>query len=125
MVKWFHDKLHKKVFPWIKKQMTGRRGESAGEVIASSVEQYGSTEGQLYQVVFKSSGKGGDLFEKRGDTLYVNKDHPESRVPKSGADKLVLAAVLVLSGRVSTQEIEAMLQKIKRVKREVKKIGKS
>ena len=123
LVKWFHGKLNKEVFPQIKKEMKGKIIEDIADNISKLIMAYGRRDKKDYRINFERMGKKEHLFHKKGTALTVNMDHPEGRLNKKKMDRFLLAAILVLENIVSHEDIEMILQEVTRTQKEIKQHG--
>lgn len=123
LVKWFHGKLQKEVFPKIKKEMQKKRSGDAADTITKLVKAYCEKNNKNFQIKFDNTGKKEQLFQKEGAVLIINKDHPEGKLNKSKVDRFLLASILVLNNIVSPEDAELILQDISKIRKEFKKHG--
>ena len=120
LVKWFHGKLYEDVFKVLKKDMAKRRREAASTILTQTLSQYFQKHYKDQQVKLQKLGTGEKLFHKKGEILYINRDHPEGKPRKTTVEKLMLASILVVSGRVTVEDMETLLTYITKVQKDMK-----
>ncbi|RJQ15085.1 MAG: hypothetical protein C4560_11030 [Nitrospiraceae bacterium] len=123
LVKWFHDKLNKEVFPKIKKEMQQKGKKDVLEDLSKLIKAYGQQNKKNYQIKFEGLGKKEQLFHKAGTILTVNKDHPAGKLSKPRIDRFLLSAILILSNTVAPEDMEAVLKNAAKVQKDLKTHG--
>ncbi|HHT9138056.1 MAG TPA: ATP-binding protein [Candidatus Wunengus sp. YC60] len=119
-VKWFHDKLHDKVFPRIKKEMRKKRKEDVIKLFDDLVVGFYHNLHKKYKISLIPMGKDVTLFHKQDKMLQINTKHPEGRIKKSTMEKLLLAAVLVANNLIEAERMEQILSEINKSKEGLK-----
>jgi len=71
---------------------------------------------RITRIKFKPLGKDEDLLRRSGKTLFINRDHRDGLGSSAKLEKLVLAAAMVLSGKLPPREIEELLEIIDRAR---------
>ncbi len=111
LCRWLHQKLQHEVFSDIKRRQSApgatlRRANS--EAIGAVLRQITTENGVRPDVVFEPRGRGRALLEWTGSRLTVNTDHPDGSGSSARQGKLLLAAALAITGKVSVDELDAV-----------------
>jgi ribosomal protein L28 len=120
LMKWFHEKLNKNVFPKIKKEMKRQSSEDIYKLLKKSISAYSTKTKKKYKLNLQPLGKKEKLFQREGNTLTINTNHPEGKPSKQKLDKFVLASILVLNNTLSSDEMEALLKEITKTQKKAK-----
>lgn len=127
LANWFHTKLQTEVFPKIKeisKEVSAKPRAENIELVKSVLSSLATqARSPQKEIGFEKLGKKGPLLCIEPGRLVINQEHPDGSGSGAKVDKLLFIAALVLTRKVSSDEIEELQAEVERLKKEARKSG--